>query len=44
MVGISLALTLLLLVLYQDDAASANMEPLPAMTAVAAAPAQGGTP
>jgi hypothetical protein len=43
-IGISLVLTLLLLVLYQDDAASVNMEPLPSITAAAAAPAHDGTP
>jgi hypothetical protein len=43
-VGISLALTLLLLVLYQDDAVSAGMEPMPTISAVAAAPAPTGAP
>lgn len=44
-IGISLVLTLLLLVLYQDDSAAANMEPLPTITAAAtAAPAPDGTP
>lgn len=40
-IGISLVLTLLLLVLYQDDAVQAQMSP--AMSQSAAAPA-GGTP
>ena len=43
-VGISLVLTLLLLVLYQDDSAAANMEPLPTITAAATASARTGTP
>ena len=43
-VGISLVLTLLLLVLYQDEGAAANMEPVPTVTAAATAPAHGGTP
>lgn len=42
-VGISLVLTVLLLVLYQDESAAANIEPLPTITA-AAAPANSGTP
>jgi len=42
-VGISLVLTVLLLVLYQDESASANIDPLPNITA-AAAPASSGTP
>jgi hypothetical protein len=43
-IGISLVLTLLLLVLYQDDSISANMEAMPTITAVATAPAHDGTP
>ena len=44
-IGISLVLTLLLLVLYQDDTAAANLEPVPTITASAtAAPAHSGTP
>lgn len=44
-VGITLVLTLLLLVLYQDDSAAANtLETVPAITAVATTPAQAGTP
>ena len=43
-VGISLVLTLLLLVLYQDDSVAANMEPMPTITAAASAPAHSGTP
>ena len=43
-VGISLVLTLLLLVLYQDDSAAANMEPMPTITAAVSAPAHSGTP
>ena len=45
-VGISLVLTMLLLVLYQDDGTSANMEPVPTITAAAttSAAAHGGTP
>jgi len=38
-VGISLVLTLLLLVLYQDD--SSQAPPLPTITQVATAPADG---
>ena len=41
--GISLVLTLLLLVLYQDDSAQA-MEPQSAMSQVSAAAAHSGTP
>lgn len=43
-VGITLVLTVLLLVLYQDDSAAANMESLPTITAAASAPAHSGTP
>lgn len=45
-IGISLVLTLLLLVLYQDDSAAMNLEPLPTITAAATATAHsgGGTP
>ena len=43
-IGISLVLTLLLLVLYQDDSASVNMEPLPTITAAATTTAHAGTP
>jgi hypothetical protein len=43
-VGISLVLTLLLLVLYQDEKAGTNSEPLSSITASATAPARGGTP
>lgn len=42
-VGISLVLTVLLLVLYQDDSAAATLEPMPTITA-AASPATSGTP
>ena len=34
-IGISLVLTLLLLVLYQDDSAAMRLEPLPTITAAA---------
>jgi hypothetical protein len=43
-IGISLVLTMLLLVLYQDDSAAANMEPLPTITAAATTSARSGTP
>jgi hypothetical protein len=43
-VGISLVLTVLLLVLYQDDSAAATMEPLPTITASATATPHPGTP
>ena len=45
-VGISLVITLLLLVLYQDDGTGVNtMEPVPAITdAAATSAAHGGTP
>lgn len=43
-IGISLVLTVLLLVLYQDDSAAATMEPLPTITAAATTTAHAGTP
>lgn len=42
-IGISLVLTLLLLVLYQDDSAAANMDPLPTITAAVTATAHSGS-
>lgn len=42
-VGISLVLTVLLLVLYQDDSAAATLEPMPTITA-AASTTNTGTP
>jgi hypothetical protein len=44
-IGISLVLTLLLLVLYQDDSAAAALGPAPSITAAATtSPIQSGTP
>ena len=44
-VGISLVITLLLLVLYQDDAAGVNnLEPVPMTDAATSSTAHGGTP
>ena len=43
-IGISLVLTLLLLVLYQDDSAAMTMDAMPTITAAAAATAHSGTP